>query len=811
MENLLEICEKLYIGNPPTVMADFIGKGNIWISNTYEDGVTDLAKIVLYKAIMETAPGQLSIIGYDSDLSGIFAPFFSLSSGGQKIMEFIQDEDELKERFFYLRQQIQSVQNAVQGRAESLTEFRRMANRPIEGYTLVVLAMDMGTIDSKILSSMATLMRSGPEWGCSFLIISTTYLCIQGADGKETEFHVESIAPNISILENNQERVRLLNTDQSAIPEVLKAETIIRDCDLFMDRVRNVALPTIKFEELHDFHSVWNKSSVDGLQFSIGKWGINDVHIIIGDEINQRHNAIITGAVGQGKSNLISVIIHSLCLQYSPRELRLYLLDFKEGVTFKSFSNIGKEEYLPHAEALGLESDVNFGLAVLHALYQEYQRRMKILKEKEYKSIRELRKKEPQTKMPRIVVIIDEFQMMFGDDIQTGEKIVEILEKSVRLFRAAGIHFILASQTLGGNLVLAQKRDAIFGQVPIRIALKNTLSESMQTLAVNNPAAAFLRPREAIVNLDYGEVSQNKKCVVAFADESVLTPLRYQWWEKAKGEYRAPYVFEGEKRIMISDSISNVIKKKCENSTPSAFFGERISIRGEAIGIPMLMEPGRNIAVIGAPDGECNQAVGMMESMAISLAVQHTKGDARFLFCNFTNTKIIFSKQYPHFSKLMEQCGYYLEDIPCRQFEETLRNLMEEKTENETVYMFGIGMDKWGYEPDPYGQGTVLKEFVEKGPSEGLHFFGWWVKASSYTAQVAGFGNSDAFNTKIFLRVDERAVQSLTSPFIRWKSQNNRGLLSDSVELEEELVFIPYAPVTSDDVLKIKAYLYEAN
>lgn len=51
----------------------------------------------------------------------------------------------------------------------------------------------------------------------------------------------------------------------------------------------------------------------------------------------------------------------------------------------------------------------------------------------------------------------------------------------------------------------------------------------------------------------------------------------------------------------------------------------------------------------------------------------------------------------------------------------------------------------------------------------------------------------------------------MTSPFVRWKSQNNRGLLSDSVELEEELVFIPYAPVTSDDVLKIKAYLYEAN
>ena len=43
------------------------------------------------------------------------------------------------------------------------------------------------------------------------------------------------------------------------------------------------------------------KSSVDGLTFTIGKYGINDVDITIGDEINQRHNAIIywRGRTGQ--------------------------------------------------------------------------------------------------------------------------------------------------------------------------------------------------------------------------------------------------------------------------------------------------------------------------------------------------------------------------------------------------------------------------------------------------------------------------------------------------------------------------------
>ena len=86
-----------------------------------------------------------------------------------------------------------------------------------------------------------------------------------------------------------------------------------------------------------------------------------------------------------------------------------------------------------------------------------------------------------------------------------------------------------------------------------------------------------------------------------------------------------------------------------------------------------------------------------------------------------------------------------------------------------------------------------------------MHLIGWWVKPSSFTAQVAGYGSSDAFNTKVFLRLDERAVQSLTSPFVRWAAQNNRALISDSVEFEREIVFIPYAPVGQNDVSVFRA------
>ena len=76
-------------------------KGNIWIDNNYEDSVQDLTKSILSQAISRTAPGQLSIVGYDSDLSGVFAPFSSLSAGESKILELITDKKKFEEYAIY--------------------------------------------------------------------------------------------------------------------------------------------------------------------------------------------------------------------------------------------------------------------------------------------------------------------------------------------------------------------------------------------------------------------------------------------------------------------------------------------------------------------------------------------------------------------------------------------------------------------------------------------------------------------------------------------------------------------------------------
>jgi DNA segregation ATPase FtsK/SpoIIIE-like protein len=66
---------------------------------------------------------------------------------------------------------------------------------------------------------------------------------------------------------------------------------------------------------------------------------------------------------------------------------------------------------------VGIESDREYGLAVLRALSREINRRAGILKTVGVTKLADLRVTQPGTAMPRLVVVIDEFLVLFaGND-----------------------------------------------------------------------------------------------------------------------------------------------------------------------------------------------------------------------------------------------------------------------------------------------------------------------------------------------------------------------------------------------------------
>ena len=60
------------------------------------------------------------------------------------------------------------------------------------------------------------------------------------------------------------------------------------------------------------------------------------------------------------------------------------------------------------------------------------------------------REARPDEDLPRILLIVDEFQEFFVEDDKLAQEAALLLDRLVRQGRAFGIHVMLGSQTLGG-------------------------------------------------------------------------------------------------------------------------------------------------------------------------------------------------------------------------------------------------------------------------------------------------------------------------------------------------------------------------
>lgn len=772
----LEVCERVPLGSGAV---DLFGSANLWIEDSLADDQSiRLTQSIMRHALEATAPGQLELMVFDDALSGIAAPFWPLNSGGEKVMTVMNDEQDFAGTLKYLRNHVQGVKNVIQGLAPTLVDFRQQVGYPVESYKLVVVSTDVSLLDDQTQAQLAILLKAGPAAGVSFLIHSMTL----GANPLVVSM-CELLAVKGGVVTRDG-GVPVRGWTPPSPDELIGAAVNVAS------RLAATKADPIHFTDVQPLESTWGCSSADGVTFSLGTYGLQTIDVTLGDELNQRHNVLITGAVGQGKSNVISVLIHSLCQRYSPDELQLYLLDFKEGVTLQPLVDGPAGEYLPHARVLGLEADREFALSVLRELFGLYRARMKDFKAAGVQNLRQYREASPGSTMPRVVVVIDEFQMMFADRDRVSDEIAELLVRGARLFRASGIHVVLASQTIGGNLALmGSSGEGLFGQVPIRIALKNSLSESRATLGDRNDAAAHLRARQAIVNLDYGELSANMKVSVAFADEAVLAPLRRDWWARARATHPAPFVFSGEQRRSVGDALAGLVAAPARG--PVLLLGSRVDVDARPLSAPFGRSIGRNVALIGS-----GETVQQIQNMVLSFVAQRPR--TAFAVLDLAEGERAWSESREAFVTAITQAGGQVQvvaapDVP-GYVSELTRGLARRQHVDDLVVV-GLGLDRCRELT------SELQDLVKAGPPLGVHLIGWWMKIDSFREQV-GYGGEAYFDIRLALRLDpQSAKQLMGDPLLDWAAPDNRMLAWDSAELPVAVRVIPYT-VFDPDVLR---------
>lgn len=181
---------------------------------------------------------------------------------------------------------------------------------------------------------------------------------------------------------------------------------------------------------------------------------------IIESALSTCPHILIGGTTGMGKSTSFKLILYSLLKNTPEDQIEFKLLDLKKGIEvsdFKGFKNVD------------ISRDEFEALKTLELVCKEMNRRYKILESKGEKLLDPVK-----SKLPRIVVAVDEASVIFGKTrsnsniAKTVKKARERCEEIAKLGRAAGIHLILATQRATSASIDTSTLDNLDGRLCFR-------------------------------------------------------------------------------------------------------------------------------------------------------------------------------------------------------------------------------------------------------------------------------------------------------------------------------------------------------
>jgi len=591
----------------------------------------DTLRAVMMRLFASFPPGQarftiLDPVGLGESFAGFMHAGDYLESlvGGRIWTEPPQIQEQLEDITEHMENVIQKY---LRNEFETIEQYNRQAGELAEPYRFLVIADFPRNFSEETARRLSSIIHSGPRCGVHTLIAYDTRADLpSGLDMRDICAASVHLAYEDGRFVWRDEVLRqfplVLDTppDEAALTEAMH---VIGKAGAASARVEVPFTAITPAEE-----EFWSLNSSSELRVPLGRTGATRLqYLSLGRGVAQ--HMLIAGKTGSGKSTLLHVMITNLALWYAPDQVELYLIDFKQGVEFKTYAT----NHLPHARAIAIESDREFGLSILQRLDAEMTRRGDLFRQAGVQDLAAYRKATGKS-LPRTVLIVDEFQVFFADDDKLAQDAAVLLEQLVRQGRAFGIHVVLGSQTLGGVFGLAR---STIGQMAVRIALQCSDADSQLILDDDNMAARLLsRPGEAIYNDAGGRLAGNSPFQTAWlADatrDACLDKIRKRMGAKPVSPAPEPaIVFEGSAPADIRENRQLAAcldgNRHADAAAPRIWLGAPVTIK-EPTAVTLRRQSGSNLLIVGQRD---DLARNLVSAAILGLAAQLPPSSARFL------------------------------------------------------------------------------------------------------------------------------------------------------------------------------------
>lgn len=574
---------------------------------------------VMLRLLTSLPPGKVRFTIIDPvGLGQDFSAFMHLADFDERLVthRIWTETEHIHKRLADLTEHMEDViQTYLRNEFRSIDEYNQHAGEVAEPFHILVAANFPAGFSDEAAARLLSIVNSGARCGVY------SVLSVDTKQEMPRNFNLADLEQNAVTVQWNGKRFCWLDEDIKDLPLTLDQppadECLTKVIKIFGKRAKaanRVEVPFATVAAPRD--KWWTWDSRDHIEVALGRAGATKLQTMKLGKGTSQH-VLISGKTGSGKSTLLHALITNTAIHYSPQEVQFYLIDFKKGVEFKTYATLN----LPHARVVAIESEREFGMSVLQRLDDELKVRGDLFRDHGVQDIKNFRNANPTVAMPRLLLVIDEFQEFFVADDKVAQDAALLLDRLVRQGRAFGIHVLLGSQTLAGAYSLAR---STIGQMAVRVALQCSEADSHLILSEDNTAARLLsRPGDAIYNDANGLFEGNHPFQVVWlsAEEQneYLAPLAQMAIDR--GLRTEPMiVFEGNAP---ADPAGNSLLRRALESehpaaplVPVAWLGSAVAIK-EPTSILLRRQSGSNVLVVGQQEEPAN---GILASCLMSLA-----------------------------------------------------------------------------------------------------------------------------------------------------------------------------------------------